>query len=175
MTDETPGFIVKHRGAIGTARAMFMCNSKTCRTKKGARQYELPTATTRCPVCGSKKIVKLMNPPNISRGIAKRSDAFVEPVYKEKKEMKDRAKEAQRQAPMLAVPNDGNLASAVSRAMGIPIGGMIGQPGKAKPTLGITSPDLAGVKAAGMTSVKPTSVRRWNPDAKDIAAARRAT
>lgn len=160
MTDETPGFIVKRRGAIGTARAMFACNSPTCRTKKGARVYELPAATTRCGVCGSKKIQRLMSGFNISKGIAKRSDAKMEPEYTRQQQQRDRAKAQQRVAPMLAVDHKSlGLSGAVSKAMGMPVnfGGVA--PGAARPTPGISVPDIAGIKSAGAVRVPTTAYK----------------
>src|SRR5262245_1223092 len=171
MTDETPSFIVKQRGP-SSARADFICLGKACQTKKGARMYELPVNATHCPM-GHKRLQRIYTPPNISRGVAKRSDKFVEPVYTDLRQKKDEAKEQQRQTPMLAVPNDGNIASAVSRALGVNVGGSVGTPGKGHP--GGVVPDLQGIRSAGGAGVKPSSVRRWNPSADDIAAARRAT
>ena len=39
--------------------ADFACLSKKCTTDDGATVYDLPVATTRCPVCGSKRIKRL--------------------------------------------------------------------------------------------------------------------
>jgi DNA-directed RNA polymerase subunit RPC12/RpoP len=47
-------------------RADFTCLSPKCRQDEGATVYEdLPTATTRCPVCGSKRIMRLYNKVNV--------------------------------------------------------------------------------------------------------------
>jgi hypothetical protein len=154
--------------------ADFACNSKTCKTAKGATVYDLPVNATRCPVCGTKKIIRLFSPPNISRGIAKRSDAFVEPVYTEKRQQKDRAKEANRRSPMLAVdPNGpGGLSGAVARATGLAMP-PLGPAGAARPTSGITDAGLAGIKSAGAVRVPTGEVRRWKPSPDEIAQARR--
>jgi hypothetical protein len=173
MTDE-PGYVVKRRGVIGSARAYFSCNSPTCRTKKGARVYELPAATVRCGVCGSKKIQRLMSGFNVSKGIAKRTDQMVQPEYTRQQQKRDKAKEQQRQTPMLAVDpkKHGGLSGAISHALGVNVQ-LPGAAGAAKPTLGITSPELAGIKAQGAVSVPREVVGRWKPSADDLAAARR--
>lgn len=63
-------------------RADFACLSRKCKTEAGeASVYELPVGATRCPVCGSKRIARLFNAVNISSGLAKRTDALVEPAY----------------------------------------------------------------------------------------------
>ena len=161
--------------------ADFACNSKTCKTAKGATVYDLPVNATRCPVCGSKRIIRLFSAPNISRGIAKRSDAFVEPVYTEKRQQKDRAKEANRQAPPIAVDARQGLAAAVQQGMAragyghIPVPAPSGQLGPARPTTRITAPDLAGIVAAGAgRGPRPDAgTRRYTPSADEIAQARR--
>jgi hypothetical protein len=173
MTDEPQGFTVKKRGAIGTARADFMCNSATCRTKKGARVYELPAASVRCPVC-SKKLTKLMAAPRISRGIAKQTGAMMEREYVRQQRNRDDAKTANRTAPMLGASMKNGMAGAVSEAMakyaaahGLPSAPVVPVPvtsaGVAKPTSGITSPHLAGMKAQGAVRVPTDVVAKWQP------------
>lgn len=51
-------------------KADYACLSKKCMTPEGeAPTYELPTGSTRCPKCGSKRIRQLFNNPNvIARG-----------------------------------------------------------------------------------------------------------
>ena len=180
MDEQNPGFIVKRRGAIGSARADFMCNSATCRTKKGARVYELPAASVKCPVC-SKKLTKLMSAPHISTGKAKRVDAITAPEYERQQAKRDRAKEQKRVAPPIAVDASQGLASAVQQGMAragyghIPVPVPLAERGVARPTLGVTSPDLAGIKAAGGVTVPRHVVGKWVPESKDIEAARRTT
>ena len=56
-------------------RADFACLSKRCATEEGATVYELPVGSTRCPVCGSKRLRQLFNNPNvIARGAAPERD-----------------------------------------------------------------------------------------------------
>jgi hypothetical protein len=180
MTDEPQGFTVKKRGAIGTARADFMCNSATCRTKKGARVYELPAASVKCPVC-SKKLTKLMAAPRISRGIAKQTGAMMEREYVRQQRNRDDAKTANRTAPMLGASMKNGLQGAVTEAMAragmgnIPVPVPVTQAGGAKPTSGITSPHLAGMKAQGAVRVPvdPTTSKRWRPSRDEVAEARR--
>lgn len=115
-----------------------------------------------------------MSAPNISRGIAKRSDAMLQPEYTRQQQQRDKAKERQRQAPMLAVDvkKHGGLSGAVSAAMGMPVQ-VGGSPGVARPTPGITSPEIAGIKSAGAVRV-PTQVQaRYQPTPDELAAARR--
>lgn len=185
MSDQSPednkGYTVRRRGVIGSARASFACNSKTCATKKGARVYELPAATTRCPVCGSRRLQRLMSPPNISRGIAKRSDALVGPEYQRQRATKDSAVAAKRQSPMIAVDASKGLASAVQQGMAragyghIPVPVPAAQLGGSRPTPRITSPDLAGIVAAGAgRGPRPdASTRRYTPTPDEVAQARR--
>ena len=167
--DPKPAFLVKVRGAIGTARSDFMCNSKTCRTKKGARVYTLPAVATRCSVCGSKRIVKLMAAPHISNGIAKRSDRVMERGYSQQRRVKDDAREAQQQHPMFAVSSRGGLAGAVAEGMAKaghpnhPVPWGADPMGGVKPTVGITSPVLTGAKASGMVKVPTDVVAKWTP------------
>lgn len=161
--------------------ADFACNSKVCATKKGAAVYDLPVNATACPVCRSRRIIRLFSAPNISRGIAKRSDAFIEPVYTEKRQQRDRAKEANRQAPPIAVDARQGLASAVQQGMAragyghIPVPAPAGQLGPARPTPRITAPDLAGIVAAGAgRGPRPdASTKRWVPTPDEAAQARR--
>ena len=180
MDEENPGFVVKRRGAIGTARANFMCNSKTCATKKGARVYELPAASVKCPVC-SKKLTRLMSAPNISRGIAKQADAMLGPQYTRQRAQKDEAKAKQKEAPMIAVDARQGLASAVQQGMAragyghIPVPVPAAQLGGSRPTPRIADPNIAGIVAAGgARGPRPDgSTRRYTPSADEIAQARR--
>ncbi len=65
-------------------RADFVCNAKRCQQEDGAAPvYELPTTATRCPVCGSKRIKRLFNAVNVSSGLAKHTDAIVQPAYEQ--------------------------------------------------------------------------------------------
>ena len=61
----------------------FACLSKKCRTDEGATVYDLPVATTRCPVCGSKRIQKLFTAVNVNSDGARRLDQLVEPAYEQ--------------------------------------------------------------------------------------------
>jgi len=40
-------------------RADFTCLSAKCKGEQGQAVYELPVASARCPVCGSKRIVRV--------------------------------------------------------------------------------------------------------------------
>lgn len=60
-----------------TPRADFSCLSPKCRTEEGAPVYELPVGATRCPVCGSKRVVRIWTPPHVAHGVAKHVDALV--------------------------------------------------------------------------------------------------
>lgn len=90
-------------------RANFACLSKKCATNDGATVYELPVATTRCPVCGSKRIKRLWsgpeNAPAISKGIAKFVDSAAEPAYEQATRHVDRGRELERQAMKAGVPS----------------------------------------------------------------------
>lgn len=89
-------------------RADFACLSKKCQQDGSATVYpDLPISSTRCPVCGSKRLQRLYNSVNVAMGKAKAVDAIVEPAYTAAHEEKNKAEEAQRQrrvAPPLAVP-----------------------------------------------------------------------
>jgi hypothetical protein len=51
-------------------RADFVCLSKKCFQDGAATVYELPVASTRCPVCSSKRIQRLYNSaPAVLRGV----------------------------------------------------------------------------------------------------------
>lgn len=66
---------------MSNARADYACLGKKCRTPEGeATVYELPLASTRCPVCSSKRLQRLFTSvPMIGSGKAKQLDAFVRP------------------------------------------------------------------------------------------------
>ena len=162
MTPETPdkGYIVKRRGAIGTARANFSCASKTCKTKQGARVYELPVAATRCPVCGSKRIQRLMSPVNISHGIAKRSDRVLEPEWTRQHNIRTAAKTANKKvAPPFAVPMD----QLGARLAGYGLQPLAVSPGTARPSLNV-DPVFGGLKRHGMTRVPTDANKKMDND-----------
>lgn len=65
-------------------RADYCCLSKKCQQDGGSTVYEdLPINTTRCPVCGSKRITRLYNHVNVGRGISTGVDRMVQPVADE--------------------------------------------------------------------------------------------
>jgi hypothetical protein len=161
--------------------ADFACNSKVCATKKGAAVYDLPVNATACPVCRSRRIIRLFSAPNISRGIAKQSDALLGPQYQKQRAQKDEAKAKQKEAPMIAVDARQGLAAAVQQGMAragyghIPVPVPAASPGGSRPTPRITAPDLAGIVAAGAgRGPRPDgSTRRWVPTPDEAAQARR--
>ena len=56
-------------------RADFTCLSPHCRQDGAATVYEdLPITSTRCPVCGSKRITRLYNKITVLRGAAQERD-----------------------------------------------------------------------------------------------------
>lgn len=58
-----------------TPRANFSCNSPKCRTEDGAAPvYELPVTAKRCPVCASKRLVRLFDKINVIRGASQERD-----------------------------------------------------------------------------------------------------
>jgi hypothetical protein len=138
-----------------TPHADFACNSKTCKTTKGATVYDLPVKATACPVCRSRRIIRLFTPPNISRGIAKRSDRVLGPDYERQHRVKSDAKEAQRKSPMFAVPMNQLQGTLARFGASVPV-----EMGTARPTVGITSPEVAGLKAQGMVKVPSNPLAR---------------
>ncbi len=59
-----------------TPRADFTCLSPKCRQDGAATVYEdLPIASKRCPVCGSKRITRLYNKIAVVRGAAPERDS----------------------------------------------------------------------------------------------------
>jgi hypothetical protein len=57
-------------------RADYSCLSKKCRKEddNSSPVYELPVGATRCPVCGSKRIVRLFNKIAVLRGTQQERD-----------------------------------------------------------------------------------------------------
>lgn len=190
----TEGFTVTQRGTP-VARADFLCSGRRCQTEHGATVYpDLPIATTRCPVCGSKRVKRVYTPPNISQGISKRTDAVLGPEYIRQQQKRDEARAAQRRTPMHIIPNfgaslqqPGGLNAAIQQGMAKfgwnqPVGGLNGQPGQARPVVGkIADVNLVPVKREatplhGDRSIKGTGVPtapankrvggRWIEDAK---------
>ena len=96
-------------------RANWACLSKTCQQDGAATIYELPVSATRCPVCGSKRITRLYDAVNVLSGLARRTDALVEPAYAEVTRNQDSVRRAERQnGPSLAVPI-GQLGATLAR------------------------------------------------------------
>lgn len=163
--------------------ADFACNSKTCKTVKGATVYDLPVNSTRCPVCGSRRIIRLFSAPHISRGIAAQTGKMMERDHVRQQRAKDDAKTAQHNAPMLGVSLQNGIPGALREGMdkmgykGAAVPWAADPLGKAKPTLGVADPTLGGVKAAGSVRVPldPTTSRRWKPTPAEVAEARRNT
>ena len=60
----------------------FVCNSAKCRTEDGAPMYEnLPIKTTRCPVCGSKRIQRIFNSaPMVASGMVARNEQMAQVI-----------------------------------------------------------------------------------------------
>jgi len=113
-------------------RANFACLAKRCQQDGAATIYELPVGSTRCPVCGSKRIRRLYDTINISSGLAKRTDALVEPAYTAAMDKAESATRAARQnGPALAVPI-GQVGAALAR-LGAPNMALSASSGKATP------------------------------------------
>src|SRR3990167_5880393 len=112
-------------GGVSTVspRANFVCNAKRCATDEGAPIYELPVGSTRCPVCGSKRLKRVWagpeNAPSINKGIAKFVDSAAEPAYEQATRIIDRGKEVERQAQKAGVPSFavpvGQVGAALAR------------------------------------------------------------
>ena len=86
-------------------RANWACLSKKCQQDGAATIYELPVSSVCCPACGSRRIKRLYDSINISSGLAKRTDALVEPAYTQATAGQDAVKRAEKQnGPALAVP-----------------------------------------------------------------------
>lgn len=58
----------------------FTCLGKKCRTEDGAATVymDLPSTTTRCPVCGSRRITKIFSANFSVKGVAKHVDEALE-------------------------------------------------------------------------------------------------
>ena len=80
--------------------ADFACLSPKCRTEDGASVYDLPLGSSRCPVCGSRRLTRLYNAINVGRGMAQHIDTLVEPEVTRQRELL----EAPPSAPVPAVP-----------------------------------------------------------------------
>ena len=153
--------------------ADFACNSKTCKTAKGATVYDLPVNATRCPVCGSRRIIRLFSAPNLSKGISKRTEAMMEREHTRQQRKRDDAKTASRNAPMLGASLKNGVAGAVTEAMtraglgNVPVPVPLTSSGVARPS-GANAPHIAGIKAAGAVRVTPAAVVNRGGD-KDAA------
>src|SRR5437867_5223803 len=146
-----------------TPHADFACNAKACRTAEGATVYDLPVNATRCPVCGSKRLVRLFSPPNISRGIARRSDALLEPDYTRMQQNHDKAKEAQKVTPMFAVP----MARLAPTLQAYGVSPIAASAGIARPAAVTSDPVVGGLKSIGMTRVPTAVEKKWTPSTED--------
>jgi hypothetical protein len=115
-------------------RADWTCLSKKCQQDGAATvYYDLPINTTRCPVCGSKRITRLYNAVNVARGIATGVDRMVQPVADEH----DRIRSAARAGEARGIA-DGSGQRRASFMQ--PISAITGQgaaPGKALPAPGL--------------------------------------
>lgn len=105
-----------------TPRADFVCNAKKCRQEDGAAPtYELPISATRCPMCGSKRIVRLFNRVNIStegHAIAKRVDGITQQAWEEQRAVQILARDAtMRHGPLRVVPTRG-VPQALAQTFG---------------------------------------------------------
>ncbi len=95
-------------------RADFSCSSKKCRTEEGSPVYEdLPITSTRCPVCGSKRITRLWNSaPHVSHGVAKHVDALVARSGYPEQRHEQRDARLQYEADLREAADRGNGAAA---------------------------------------------------------------
>jgi hypothetical protein len=74
--------------------ADYACLSPKCRQPDGAAVYDLPVGSTRCPVCGSKRLQRLFNAVNVGRGMAAHVDSLVEPEVQQQRELFEAAQAA---------------------------------------------------------------------------------
>lgn len=111
--------------------ADFVCNSKKCRTKKGAPVYELPVKATHCPM-GHRQIVRLFNKVNVNTGRADdrmdfrhtssrhatRTDALVDAPVSAALSKRDEMAIAARRYPMVKAVPMRNLPQALGALYG---------------------------------------------------------
>lgn len=103
----------------------FLCLGKHCRTPEGATLYsDLPSGTTRCPVCGSKRVQKIFS-ANVGTGMARKVDGMLDQSgLREQLEARDRSRAVeQKDAHDRPRPGDavvagfaGNMGALVAKA-----------------------------------------------------------
>src|SRR5207245_7134654 len=89
--------------------ADFVCNAKRCRREDGsAPTYDLPVAATRCPVCGSRRIIRLFDQVQVSttgHDMARRVDPITSRAWEEQRASQVLARDAtSRWGPLKVVP-----------------------------------------------------------------------
>jgi hypothetical protein len=91
-------------------RADFVCLNKKCQQDGAATVYELPVASTRCPVCSSKRIQRLYNvAPGVLTSGSRQIQRVIDQAGSEAQDKQVRNRDARLQAekheaPMFAVP-----------------------------------------------------------------------
>lgn len=161
----------------------FLCLGKQCRTSEGATLYaDLPSTSTRCPVCGSKRFQKIMACNVATGGVAKHVDGMLEHSgLREQLEARDRSRAAeQKDAHDRSRPGDavvaglaGNMGALVAKATapwaGNTFAGASAGPNKAA-TLGqpvvLGQPTPRGGLAVAGTPLKLAGGPRPGPDSK---------
>lgn len=109
--------------------ADFACLSPKCRTEDGASVYDLPLGSSRCPVCGSRRLTRLFNAVNVGRGMAQHVDTLVEPEVTWQREA---LADAAPTAPVPGVPVAEQIQIARSRTgSGMGMLGLVPSEGRA--------------------------------------------
>lgn len=100
-------------------RADFACLSKKCQQDGAATVYELPVASTRCPVCSSRRLQRLYNQaPGILRSGSRQIQHIIDDAGSQAQAKQDTVRQAEQRllkahseirgpkppAPMFAVP-----------------------------------------------------------------------
>src|SRR5438128_7129182 len=89
--------------------ADFTCLARRCRQEDGsAPTYDLPVTATRCPICGSKRIIRLFNQVRVSttgHDMALRVDPITSRAWEEQRASQLLARDAAaRWGPLKVVP-----------------------------------------------------------------------
>lgn len=113
-------------------RADWACRSTKCQQDGAATVYEdLPITTTRCPVCGSRRITRLYNHVNVALGAKPQRverlgpiggdiktalgvDRMVEPIALEHEAIKSSAREAEAVGAVSFMQPIGSVAGALA-------------------------------------------------------------
>ena len=142
-------------------RADFTCLGKKCRTEEGAPTYaDLPITTKVCPVCASKRVVRVYNHVNISRPGFYRVNHLVDAAGADALERKHDATDSRianlkRGSPSFAVPIS-QLGASLGR-LHPAFGGLTVPQGGSKPSgAGMVNP-VGGMIEGKVPSMAPGS------------------